>query len=80
MEMTLKKPALVPVVQRSPGYWATVGKRLLRNKLAMLAALILLGCYAYAFAVYWVFERNTQRVRGLLGRPALPAAQRGQNI
>ncbi|WP_458763244.1 acyltransferase family protein [Cupriavidus basilensis] len=45
-----------------------------------LAALILLGCYAYAFAVYWVFERNTQRVRGLLGRPALPAAQRGQNI
>ncbi|WP_416048262.1 ABC transporter permease [Cupriavidus basilensis] len=43
MEMTLKKPALVPVVQRSPGYWATVGKRLLRNKLAMLAALILLA-------------------------------------
>ncbi|MDR3383964.1 ABC transporter permease [Cupriavidus basilensis] len=43
MQMTLKKPALVPVVQRSPGYWATVGKRLLRNKLAMLAALILLA-------------------------------------
>ncbi|MFJ1258454.1 MULTISPECIES: ABC transporter permease [unclassified Cupriavidus] len=43
MEMTLKKPALVPVVQRSPGYWTTVGKRLLRNKLAMLAALILLA-------------------------------------
>ncbi|MCY0858615.1 ABC transporter permease [Cupriavidus sp. D39] len=41
--MTLKKPALVPVVQRSPGYWTTVGKRLLRNKLAMLAALILLA-------------------------------------
>ncbi|WP_043345453.1 ABC transporter permease [Cupriavidus basilensis] len=43
MEMTLKKPALVPVVQRSPGYWATVGKRLLRNKVAMLAALIVLA-------------------------------------
>ncbi|GAB7548208.1 ABC transporter permease [Cupriavidus sp. 8B] len=43
MEMTLKNPALVPVVQRSPGYWTTVGKRLLRNKLAMLAALILLA-------------------------------------
>ncbi|AJG19005.1 ABC-type dipeptide/oligopeptide/nickel transport systems, permease components [Cupriavidus basilensis] len=41
--MTLKKPALVPVVQRSPGYWATVGKRLLRNKVAMLAALIVLA-------------------------------------
>ena len=43
MEMTLKKPAALPVVQRSPGYWATVGRRLLRNKLAMLAALILLA-------------------------------------
>ncbi len=43
MEMTLKKPAVAPVVQRSPGYWATVGRRLLRNRLAMLAALILLA-------------------------------------
>ncbi|MGO4813561.1 ABC transporter permease [Cupriavidus sp. 2MCAB6] len=42
MEITLTKPAL-PVVQRSPGYWTTVGRRLLRNKLAMLAALILLA-------------------------------------
>ncbi|KJK17759.1 ABC transporter permease [Burkholderiaceae bacterium 16] len=43
MEMTLTKPAVLPVVQRSPGYWTTVGRRLLRNKLAMLAALILLA-------------------------------------
>ncbi|MGO4328471.1 ABC transporter permease [Cupriavidus sp. 2TAF22] len=43
MEMTLKKPAVAPLVQRSPGYWTTVGRRLLRNKLAMLAALILLA-------------------------------------
>ncbi|WP_420993889.1 ABC transporter permease [Cupriavidus sp. 30B13] len=43
MEMTLKKPAVAPLVERSPGYWTTVGRRLLRNKLAMLAALILLA-------------------------------------
>ncbi|WP_454721000.1 MULTISPECIES: ABC transporter permease [Cupriavidus] len=43
MEMTLKKPAAAPLVQRSPGYWTTVGRRLLRNKLAMLAALILIA-------------------------------------
>jgi peptide/nickel transport system permease protein len=35
-------------VERSPGYWATVGRRLLRNRLAMLAALILLALIVMA--------------------------------
>ena len=48
MEMTLNK-AVVPLpVERSPGYWATVGRRLLRNKLAMIAALVLLALIVMA--------------------------------
>ncbi|MFJ4291978.1 ABC transporter permease [Cupriavidus sp. NPDC089707] len=43
MQMTLDHTQAAPAVQRSPGYWATVGRRLLRNKLAMLAALVLLA-------------------------------------
>ncbi|WP_354685861.1 ABC transporter permease [Cupriavidus necator] len=43
MEMTLDNSAAKVAVQRSPGYWTTVGRRLLRNKLAMLAALVLLA-------------------------------------
>lgn len=43
MEMTLDNSPAAAAVQRSPGYWATVGRRLLRNKLAMLAALVLLA-------------------------------------
>ncbi|MFS8977700.1 ABC transporter permease [Cupriavidus necator] len=43
MEMTLDNSPAPVAVQRSPGYWATVGRRLLRNKLAMLAALVLLA-------------------------------------
>ncbi|AGW89851.1 ABC transporter permease [Cupriavidus necator] len=43
MEMTLDNSTAAAAVQRSPGYWATVGRRLLRNKLAMLAALVLLA-------------------------------------
>ncbi|CAG9171837.1 ABC transporter permease [Cupriavidus respiraculi] len=43
MEMTLDKSAAPVAVERSPGYWSTVGRRLLRNKLAMAAALILLA-------------------------------------
>ncbi|BDB23951.1 ABC transporter permease [Cupriavidus sp. P-10] len=44
MQMTLdNRSQAAPAVQRSPGYWATVGRRLLRNKLAMLAALVLLA-------------------------------------
>ncbi|WP_423198313.1 MULTISPECIES: ABC transporter permease [unclassified Cupriavidus] len=43
MDLTLDKRTTPVVVQRSPGYWATVGRRLLRNRLAMLAALILLA-------------------------------------
>jgi peptide/nickel transport system permease protein len=42
MEMTLNK-AVAPLPERSPGYWTTVCRRLLRNKLAMLAALILIA-------------------------------------
>ncbi|MCD9120720.1 ABC transporter permease [Cupriavidus sp. UGS-1] len=43
MEMTLDNTAAPAVAERSPGYWTTVGRRLLRNKLAMAAALILLA-------------------------------------
>ncbi|WP_042885150.1 ABC transporter permease [Cupriavidus necator] len=43
MEMTLDDSPAAAAVQRSPGYWATVGRRLLRNRLAMLAALVLLA-------------------------------------
>ncbi|ESJ21421.1 ABC transporter permease [Cupriavidus sp. HPC(L)] len=43
MEMTLDNTAAPAVAERSPGYWTTVGRRLLRNKLAMAAAVILLA-------------------------------------
>ena len=43
MDMTLDQSPAAAAVQRSPGYWTTVGRRLLRNRLAMLAALVLLG-------------------------------------
>lgn len=43
MDMTLNKRTATLAVQRSPGYWATVSRRLLRNRLAMVAALILLA-------------------------------------
>lgn len=43
MEITLDNAAAPAAVARSPGYWYTVGRRLLRNKLAMGAALILLA-------------------------------------
>lgn len=38
-------PRKVPEVafERSPGYWQTVGRRLLRDKVAMGAALVVLG-------------------------------------
>ena len=42
MEMTLNKAVAPLPVERSPGYLTTVCRRLLRNKLAMLAALILI--------------------------------------
>ncbi|QET01436.1 MULTISPECIES: ABC transporter permease [Cupriavidus] len=43
MDLTLDKRTAPLAVQRSPGYWATVGRRLLRNKLAMVAAFILIA-------------------------------------
>lgn len=49
MEITLNKsappvpPASAAAIERSPSYWTTVGGRLVRNKLAMAAALILLA-------------------------------------
>lgn len=43
MELTLDNAAAPGAVERSPGYWYTVGRRLLRNKLAMGAALMLLA-------------------------------------
>ena len=48
MEMTLNNAVAPLPVERSPGYWATVGRRLLRNRLAMLAALILLALIVIA--------------------------------
>ncbi|ALD92897.1 ABC transporter permease [Cupriavidus gilardii] len=43
MEMTLDNTGRPATAERSPGYWTTVGRRLLRNRLAMAAALILLA-------------------------------------
>lgn len=48
MDATLNKPMAALPVERSPGYWSTVGRRLLRNRLAMLAALILLALIVMA--------------------------------
>ncbi|MBO4123091.1 ABC transporter permease [Cupriavidus gilardii] len=48
MEMTLDNAAAPAAMERSPGYWSTVGRRLLRNKLAMGAALILLALIVLA--------------------------------
>ncbi|AZG14652.1 ABC transporter permease [Cupriavidus pauculus] len=48
MELTLNKGAAPLLVERSPGYWRTVGRRLLRNRLAMGAALVLLALIATA--------------------------------
>ncbi|WP_454720500.1 MULTISPECIES: acyltransferase family protein [Cupriavidus] len=62
--------AAVVVKQRAPVGAASLG--------AM--ALVLLACYAYAYAAYWMCERNTRRVRDLLGHAALPAPERGQNV
>lgn len=41
--MNLTLNPTIAAVERSPGYWTTVGRRLLRNRLAMAAALILLA-------------------------------------
>jgi len=43
-------PAQVPAVafERSPGYWQTVGRRLLRDKVAMGAAVVILGLLVLA--------------------------------
>lgn len=43
MEMTLNKSVAPLAIEHSPGYWATVVRRLLRNKVAMAAALILIA-------------------------------------
>lgn len=48
MDATLNNPMAALPVERSPGYWSTVGRRLLRNRLAMLAALILLALIVMA--------------------------------
>ncbi len=48
MQIALNKAVAPLPVARSPGYWATVGRRLLRNKLAMAAALILIALVVMA--------------------------------
>ncbi|MGO4278264.1 ABC transporter permease [Cupriavidus sp. RAF20_2] len=48
MQIALNKAVAPLPVARSPGYWATVGRRLLRNKLAMAAALILIALVVLA--------------------------------
>ncbi|WP_454756962.1 ABC transporter permease [Cupriavidus campinensis] len=48
MQIALNKAVARLPVARSPGYWATVGRRLLRNKLAMAAALILIALVVLA--------------------------------
>lgn len=48
MQIALNKAVAPLPVARSPGYWDTVGRRLLRNKLAMAAALILIALVVLA--------------------------------
>ncbi len=47
-------PAVVAVYERSPGYWQTVAQRLLRDKVAMGAALLILGLLALAILGPWL--------------------------
>ena len=47
-----KVPALA--FERSPGYWQTVGRRLLRDKVAMAAALVVLGLLLLAAFGPWL--------------------------
>ncbi|MCA7082420.1 ABC transporter permease [Cupriavidus sp. DB3] len=58
MEMTLDNAAAPAAVERSPGYWTTVGRRLLRNRLAMGAALILLALILVAFLAPWLMPAD----------------------
>jgi peptide/nickel transport system permease protein len=43
MHSTILEPLPETVFERSPGYWQTVGRRLLRDKVAMAAGLVVLG-------------------------------------
>lgn len=58
MEMTLDNAAAPAAVERSPGYWTTVGRRLLRNRLAMGAALILLALILVAIFAPWLMPAD----------------------
>ncbi|UZN51631.1 ABC transporter permease [Cupriavidus cauae] len=58
MEMTLDNAAAPAAVERSPGYWTTVGRRLLRNRLAMGAALILLALILVAILAPWLMPAD----------------------
>jgi len=58
MEMTLDNAAAPAAVERSPGYWTTVGRRLLRNKLAMGAALVLLALILVAILAPWLMPAD----------------------
>ncbi|KAA0180855.1 ABC transporter permease [Cupriavidus cauae] len=58
MEMTLDNAAAPAAVERSPGYWTTVGRRLLRNRLAMGAALILLALILVAIFGPWLMPAD----------------------
>jgi peptide/nickel transport system permease protein len=49
-------PTKVPDIglERSPGYWQTVGRRLLRDKVAMGAGLVILGLFVLAVFGSWL--------------------------
>jgi len=49
-------PTKVPDIglERSPGYWQTVGRRLLRDKLAIGAGLVILGLFVLAVFGSWL--------------------------
>lgn len=51
----ISEPALqVPAKTKSSGYWATVGRRLLRDKLSVLCAVILLTILLAALFAPWL--------------------------
>ncbi|TWG80483.1 peptide/nickel transport system permease protein [Cupriavidus gilardii J11] len=58
MNLTLNRTAPVVAVERSPGYWTTVARRLLRNRLAMAAALIVVALVLMALLAPWLMPAD----------------------
>ena len=71
LELDGRDAAPLPL-ERSPGYWTTVGRRLLRNRLAMLAALILLAMEAAKSTDPRVYKDKVMDVANAPGEQIMP--------